>query len=73
MISTPVISPWMATGGVSVAAHFAGLDAIAWLLLSLNVLFYEVLCLLTLIRLCTTSPGSSRISPATPEDQGFSP
>ena len=47
MISTPVISPWMATGGVSVAAHFAGLDAIAWLLLPLNVLFYGVLCLLT--------------------------
>ncbi len=46
----------MATGGVSVAAHFAGLDAIAWLLLPLNLLFYGVLCLLTLIRLLRYFP-----------------
>jgi tellurite resistance protein TehA-like permease len=46
----------MATGGVSVAAHFAGLESIAWLLLPLNVLFYGVLCLLTLIRMLRFFP-----------------
>ncbi len=46
----------MATGSVSVAAYFAGLESIAWLLLPLNVLFYGVLCLLTLIRLLRYFP-----------------
>ncbi len=63
----------MATGGVSVAAHFAGLESIAWLLLPLNVMFYGVLCLLTLIRLLRYFPQIVTGLTTTPEDQGFSP
>ncbi|MBP8822374.1 MAG: tellurite resistance/C4-dicarboxylate transporter family protein [Flavobacteriales bacterium] len=40
----------MATGVVSSAAHFMGMDTIAYPLFTANIFFYLVLCVLTLIR-----------------------
>ena len=45
----------MATGIVSIAAWLEGFGAIAWSLFALNILFYVVLWVLTLIRLARNS------------------
>lgn len=47
----------MATGIVSVAAHFLGLAPIAWLLLAVNAVAFAVLAVLTLLRVFCCAPA----------------